>query len=135
VLARIEEALAERASVGDAAESDAAELAAAELLENAALIVSELVTNAVRAGSGRTQLDVAVDERQMRIAVVDDAPGVPTIFEPNARDDHGRGLHIVAAVASQWGVRRVGNSKEVWAVLPLVQGTRPEPLAHGARWR
>jgi anti-sigma regulatory factor (Ser/Thr protein kinase) len=130
LLARIEEALAERAS-----DSDAAVLDATELLEDAALIASELATNAVRAGSGRIQLEVAIDERQMRIAVIDDAPGVPTTFEPNARDDHGRGLYIVEAVASQWGVRLVGDSKEVWAALPLAQGTGAEPLDHGGRPR
>jgi anti-sigma regulatory factor (Ser/Thr protein kinase) len=127
LLARIEEALAEAGSGGDAAQVDAA-----ELLEDAALIASELITNAVRAGCGRTRLEVAADDQQIRIAVIDDAPGVPTIFEPSAGDDHGRGLHIVAEVAAQWGVRRVGDSKEVWAALPFAQRTRPAPLAQGA---
>ncbi|MDP9093694.1 MAG: ATP-binding protein [Actinomycetota bacterium] len=121
-LARIEEALADETSAGDTA----------ELLDDAALIVSELVTNAVRAGCGRTQLEVAVAERHLRIAVIDDAPGVPVILEPSARDDHGRGLHIVAEVATDWGVKPLGDSKEVWATLPIEHWTPPHPLSRGA---
>jgi hypothetical protein len=34
-------------------------------------------------------------------------------------DDHGRGLAIVSALASRWGVRRLRDAKEVWAELDL----------------
>lgn len=86
-------------------------------VEDAALIVSELVTNALRAGSTAITVNIESGEREIRITVVDDAPGLPHAVEPTGELESGRGLAIVAALSSAWGVTRRKRVKEVWAEL------------------
>jgi serine phosphatase RsbU (regulator of sigma subunit)/anti-sigma regulatory factor (Ser/Thr protein kinase) len=78
------------------------------LLSDAVLIVSELVTNAVRHGGAPTpadeiQIHVAMQENGLRLEVVDPGEG----FEPGAhgpRHDGGYGLHLLDRLAARWGV-------------------------------
>jgi anti-sigma regulatory factor (Ser/Thr protein kinase) len=86
----------------------------------AALVVSELVSNAVQHARSSCRVTVAVDETGLRIGVRDYAPGHelrtrPVDFERPA----GRGLHLVAMVSSEWGVHRHPDGKTAWAVIPL----------------
>ena len=89
------------------------------ILNDAALIVSELVTNAMRAGCSYADLSIEVDEDAIRVGVIDDAPGVPAVQLAGPEEVRGRGLFLIAALAGDWGVRQTGNGKEVWASLPL----------------
>lgn len=86
-------------------------------LDDVALVVSELVTNAVVHGEGDITLDVAVDDDSVRVEVADREPHLPD--QPNAALDaeSGRGLLLVSRVATQWGVRRTSPGKVVWAHL------------------
>jgi anti-sigma regulatory factor (Ser/Thr protein kinase) len=84
-------------------------------VQNAAVIVSELVTNALRAGSTGVCIDLETGERYVRISVIDDAPGVPRPREAHDGAETGRGLQIVAALSAAWGVNRHADAKEVWA--------------------
>ena len=92
-----------------------------EVIERAELIVSELVTNAAR--HSEDALEVAVEHRDtiIRLEVGDSSHRMP--LEPTAHvaEDatSGRGLLLVAAVASRWGVESEGLSKLVWAELDL----------------
>jgi len=78
------------------------------LESDALLIVSELVTNAVRHGGARTldetlELHVALVGEAVRLEVVDPGDG----FEPGAhgpRHDGGYGLHLLDRLAARWGV-------------------------------
>jgi signal transduction histidine kinase len=87
--------------------------------EQARLLLSEVVTNAVRHGDGdavRVLLDAAPGEA-LRCEVVDGGRG----FVPKARDkpalaEGGWGLHLVATLARRWGVGE-GNA-HVWFELP-----------------
>jgi signal transduction histidine kinase len=91
----------------------------AEIIDDALLVVSELVTNAVCAGSSTVTVGVGSHGGDLKIEVTDGAGGWP---EPHrAPDDsaHGRGLLLVEAFALEWGVTRVHHGKSVWAVLPL----------------
>jgi anti-sigma regulatory factor (Ser/Thr protein kinase) len=77
------------------------------------LVVSELVTNAVEHGLGAISLTVRVDDDGVFGEVVDEGGG----FEREARergpgDLRGRGLHIVDAVSSRWGVHE--GTTHVW---------------------
>jgi anti-sigma regulatory factor (Ser/Thr protein kinase) len=87
-------------------------------LRNTRLLVSELVTNAVRhvpAGEGDViRLHVSEENGQLRVEVCDDGPG----FTPAPRADvstssSGWGLHIMAKLAARWGVEVDGGTR-VW---------------------
>lgn len=101
------------------------------IAEHAELIGSELVTNAVlwsRSGleRGTVTLDVEHGPGTVRIEVTDGGklpvrPGAPADFD---RDQHGRGLEIVDALAKEWGQRDGRGRSVYWAVL-----TWDEPAA------
>ena len=93
-----------------------------EIVEDAALIVSELLTNAIRAGCELVTIGLALHPGCLRLGVSDDAPGFPVLRATAASDDAGRGLPIVSTLAQDWGVERpdaADGRKEVWAVLAL----------------
>jgi serine/threonine-protein kinase RsbW len=92
------------------------------ILDDAILVVSELVTNALRAGCSSADLNIEVDAEALRVGVIDDSPGVPVVHLAAPDDVGGRGLFLVAALANDWGVRKTDNGKEVWAALSLPFG-------------
>ena len=78
------------------------------------LLVSELVTNAVRHSGGPLRLQLSVDPDMVRVDVSD---GVPDPPRPQPADDvaeRGRGLMIVGALADRWGVETLPAGKRVW---------------------
>lgn len=89
------------------------------LYDDAALLVSELVTNAITHASTACRLHVSLTPTVLRLAVVDEGHGTP---EPQVHDEsteHGRGLHLVGAIASAWGIDTWADAgKIVWAELP-----------------
>lgn len=88
------------------------------LVETAVLLTSELVTNAVR--HARTPLSVRLqgDARRIRVAVADTGPDEPVPRPPGSASEGGRGLALVSAMASDWGVDlQAGGGKTVWFVL------------------
>ena len=93
------------------------------LLEDTALIVSELITNAIRAGCAHGRIDLLIDDDYLRISVLDDAPGQVQRRRATPDDVHGRGLAIVAALSRDWGVTTSPLGKAVWAEIDFV---RPE---------
>jgi len=87
------------------------------LLDDAALIVSELVTNAVRHAGSASLVVVNRTEGGIRVEVRDEGPGSP-VHDPSETDaEHGRGLTIVSALATAWGVEDDEGSKTVWVEL------------------
>jgi anti-sigma regulatory factor (Ser/Thr protein kinase) len=90
--------------------------------EKLALVVSELVTNAIRhAGLGAgdpIDLDVLADNGHVRIAVHDGGPG----FDPSAQNGDrtspgGFGLSIIAALSEEWGVESNSDGCTVWCAV------------------
>lgn len=90
-----------------------------EIADDVEIVVSELVTNAVLAGCAVMSLVLTLSPSSLRVDLRDDAPGWPVEVTATPMDDHGRGLTIVSALASRWGVRRLAAAKEVWAELDL----------------
>lgn len=88
-------------------------------------VVSELVTNAVRADCRQLSLAVDAHHSYVRIAAGDDAPGDPVKQQPTPEQIHGRGLVIVDALSTRWGVERHDGHKTVWADVPLTGSLRP----------
>lgn len=82
------------------------------LREDAALLVSELVTNAVVHGGGKVEVAVLLIADRVRVEVHDHGKGLPV--GPDEPDESGRGLLIVDAVASAWGVEAGDDGKRVW---------------------
>jgi anti-sigma regulatory factor (Ser/Thr protein kinase) len=82
----------------------------------AALLTSEIVSNAVRHAASLIGLKVAiVDEQQLRVEASDEAPNATVATDPDRRDgEGGHGLHIVASLARRWGVERYDDHKVVW---------------------
>lgn len=93
------------------------------------MVVSELVTNAIRADASTIQLEVGRVGGLFRITVIDDAHGTPKLAEPDPTAPAGRGLRIVDALSARWGVEPAGTGKRVWAELDLAH-TSTE-IAHG----
>lgn len=87
--------------------------------QDVSLVVSELVTNAVRAGCDRLTVRLSIDGDRMRLAVIDDGGGTPVRQQLRGDATSGRGLAIVGALSCAWGVRRLETGKEVWADLAL----------------
>ncbi|MFK4067829.1 ATP-binding protein [Streptomyces sp. NPDC029674] len=89
----------------------------------AALVLSELVTNAVvHTASRRIICELCADPEKLRIAVRDEGcgSGMPRPAHRGADEEHGRGLLLVDAVSSAWGVHDAGPGfgLTVWAELP-----------------
>lgn len=98
-----------RASVRDACAN-----AVPHLVDDALLLVSELVTNAVQHGHAPVRLSVDCDSSGITVAVEDANPSLPRRRRPDRRRHSGRGLVLVEKVAAEWGVRRTEAGKQVW---------------------
>jgi anti-sigma regulatory factor (Ser/Thr protein kinase) len=92
---------------------------AQSVLDDAAVIISELVTNAIVAGTQVCTVTVELHRDHVYLAVGDDAPGQPTLGHPTEHDVHGRGLLIVDSLARSWGTDLVPPGKRVWAELTV----------------
>ncbi|MFD7663250.1 ATP-binding protein [Streptomyces sp. NPDC059788] len=94
-----------------------------ELVRDVRVLVSELVTNVhLHTSTTVVRLDVAVHPTSVRVAVWDDAPRSRLLSLPALVDDgSGRGLLLVEALASRWGVYRPNvewrTRKGVWFAL------------------
>jgi anti-sigma regulatory factor (Ser/Thr protein kinase) len=84
------------------------------VVDDAALLTSELVTNAVRhAGDDPIDLRVAIDDSTLTVVVRDRGPS----FDPDAAvrtETGGWGLSIVEELSTEWGVVSNGGGNEVW---------------------
>lgn len=88
------------------------------LLDDALLVISELVTNAITHAASSCRIRLSVNSTTLRIDVVDGGTGTPEPQPPSDTQEHGRGLHMVDAVTSAWGLEDVpGQGKLVWAEL------------------
>jgi anti-sigma regulatory factor (Ser/Thr protein kinase) len=104
--------------------------------DTAVLLASELLTNAIVHTKGSLDLTVTEVERGLRVEVRDEAPDalpIPVQPELEALDDAGRGLLLVAELASRWGTDLVTGddgrptAKAVWFELPPVHAATTEP--------
>ena len=91
-----------------------------EMCDTAALLVSELVTNAIIHGKTSATIEVHRPPDSLRVAVRDDNPVLPPIgTSPTLSSESGRGLTIVSLLADAWGVEQLDNGKAIWFELRL----------------
>jgi anti-sigma regulatory factor (Ser/Thr protein kinase) len=83
------------------------------------LLVSELVTNALRYGIAPYGLRMTRDAHNVLVEVSDGNPTVPRLRTAHTGDEGGRGLHLVDELSSDWGVRSRPQGKTVWFTLAI----------------
>ncbi|MFE9658641.1 SpoIIE family protein phosphatase [Streptomyces sp. NPDC005955] len=111
-------------SVGRAREYARAQLESWDLealVDTTELLVSELVTNALRYGEGEIRLRLLLD-RTLVCEVWDAGLVQPRRRRARATDEGGRGLQLVGLLSAGWGSRRTHRGKTVWFELPLPDG-------------
>jgi anti-sigma regulatory factor (Ser/Thr protein kinase) len=86
----------------------------------AVLLTNELVTNALLHGAGDICLELERTEGHLRVEVADAELTQPVVRTPDVLSEGGRGVVIVDALASAWGVREIpDDGKTVWFELNL----------------
>ena len=85
-----------------------------DVVGDAELLVSEVVTNAIRHGGPLIRLNVTVDGRGLEVRVYDGARTMPVPRHPDVDVPNGRGLQIVESVATSWGIVMEATGKTVW---------------------
>ncbi|MGW7817810.1 SpoIIE family protein phosphatase [Streptomyces puniciscabiei] len=85
-----------------------------QAVETAELLVSEVVTNAVRHAVSEPVGLRLVRTDALLFEVTDDEPGLPEMLGAEPYDESGRGLRVVSRLAREWGASASGHRKTVW---------------------
>ncbi|WP_343239179.1 SpoIIE family protein phosphatase [Streptomyces sp. SID8014] len=121
---------ADASVVGTARRLAERQLAAWELGEAAfttELIISELVTNAIRHGKGPIRLRLIHDRGRLLTEVTDASSASPHLRHARDSDEGGRGLYIVMRLSFRWGVRHSRQDKTIWSEQRLDEGAAVDP--------
>jgi PAS domain S-box-containing protein len=90
------------------------------------LVVSELVTNAIRYGGPPIQLRLIYDQ-VLTCEVSDASSTAPHMRRARSFDEGGRGLLLVAQLTQRWGTRQTPTGKTIWCEQTLPTGSGPPP--------
>jgi hypothetical protein len=116
----------EHADVADARRFVASHLLADGLVSavpDACLVASELATNAIVHTHGPFTITVATGFGSVLLTVGDESPTMSSTTRPPEWEDGGRGLAIVAALSTEWGVSSEAHGgKSVWALMSRCAG-------------
>src|SRR5579875_1823547 len=98
---------------------------AAVLIDDAALVVSELVTNAyTHAATGHSyELELAMTDDSVTIGLADGSSIKPIVEQVDHARPRGRGMQLVETLASAWGADDHEGGKRVWVRLDVPAGT------------
>jgi serine phosphatase RsbU (regulator of sigma subunit)/PAS domain-containing protein len=89
-----------------------------DAVDTATLLVSVLVTNALSHGHAPCSLRVQfLEPDTVEVSVQDADATLPTLQHPDRMSEHGRGMLLVDALATRWGIRPVPGGKQVWFTL------------------
>jgi sigma-B regulation protein RsbU (phosphoserine phosphatase) len=112
-----------------------AEAGLPDVVDEALLLVTELVTNAVVHAGTEVDLDIEAGPERLRVEVLDRSPGsLPLVHAaPSETREGGRGMFLLDALATEWGTRHFGSGKSVWFCLgPADLPGRPDRVARAA---
>jgi PAS domain S-box-containing protein len=93
------------------------------LRETAVLLVSEVVTNALRHSHGRVELELWRFADRVRVEVSDETSRGPVQAGADLLDESGRGVPLMDVLSDRWGTTPQGAGKVVWFELDLPAGT------------
>jgi len=117
---------ADKALVAEVRHSVRAALAswgASAIADDMAVVVSELVSNALKHAGGEANVRLRLLEGRALLEVDDSSMRRPVPRRVGSEVEEGRGLFLVKALAAEWGWRyREGGGKTVWASLPAPAG-------------
>jgi serine/threonine-protein kinase RsbW len=90
------------------------------VLDDVLLVATELISNAIRhaepLGDGQVTVSWRVQGREVTVEVSDGGGGgEPRVRQVSTRDTYGRGLALVEALATRWGVEHTSTGTTVWA--------------------
>jgi serine phosphatase RsbU (regulator of sigma subunit)/PAS domain-containing protein/anti-sigma regulatory factor (Ser/Thr protein kinase) len=94
------------------------------------LVISELVTNAIRYGNDPIRLRLLRDRNSLICEVADGSSTSPHLRRAATTDEGGRGLFLVARFAERWGTRYLARGKVIWTEQSL-QAPPPDPTDTG----
>jgi CheY-like chemotaxis protein len=97
------------------------------ICDDAAIVVSELVANALVHTRSACEMTVGLRDDVLRVEVVDHGGGMPDLRDGAVGDERGRGLVLVSILCSAWGSEPRDDGKSVWAEL------RAEPSPEDGR--
>jgi serine phosphatase RsbU (regulator of sigma subunit)/anti-sigma regulatory factor (Ser/Thr protein kinase) len=100
-----------------------------DLIDSSELLVSELVTNAIKYANGEVMLRLILEPDTLVCEVHDSSPALPRVLQVDKDAENGRGLHVVSQVASRWGVRRTTGGKVVWCEQLVPEAVKEAMLA------
>jgi GAF domain-containing protein/anti-sigma regulatory factor (Ser/Thr protein kinase) len=103
-----------------------------EVVECAALLTSELVTNAVLHAGTPLSVTLHLLADRIRVDVADGSGTIPAVKEYSADAATGRGLTLFNTLASDWGVQVVPGGKIVWFELPVDYSVSPSGVSDGS---
>ena len=90
------------------------------LTEAALIVANELAANAVTHADSPFRIQLSLNPSTLRIDVVDFGAGTPEPMPPSTSSEHGRGLLLIDALTTAWGIDRAATAgKVVWAELAL----------------
>jgi anti-sigma regulatory factor (Ser/Thr protein kinase) len=92
-----------------------------ELCDTAELLVTELVTNAIRYATDPIELRL-LHTSTLLCEVRDNDHYLPILLEADDLDENGRGLFLVSRLAQRWGSSRTAHGKVVWFELATADG-------------
>ncbi len=98
------------------------------LAESTALIVSELVTNAITHAHSVTILDLELTDHWLQVSVTDTSRALPQLRTPEPVAEHGRGVYLINLLATRWGVEHLASGKRIWAQLDLSGDDAPAAI-------
>ncbi|MGH1554829.1 SpoIIE family protein phosphatase [Streptomyces sp. L7] len=90
-----------------------------EQADEALLLLSELLTNAVQHAQGPATLHVCRTADELTVEVSDGSPHLPEPRRASEDEESGRGLNLVRILAASWGVRPTDEGKTTWFTLRL----------------
>jgi anti-sigma regulatory factor (Ser/Thr protein kinase) len=93
-------------------------------VDDAALLVTELVANVIDHAPAETSLTVeaTASDGWLRISVADGSSIPPVLRDPRPDQPRGRGLRLVQAIADRWGSEAYRDGKRVWFELSPTDG-------------